>query len=61
MFVPQPTGVAAADENPHHKTDGIVAAFHDLERPMADLLDPLDKLARIAAIGPYQQQAGETP
>ena len=27
---------------------------------MADLLDPLDKLARIAAIGPYQQQAGET-
>jgi hypothetical protein len=38
---------------------------------MADLLDPVDKLARIAAVGPYppaevlrragQQQAGETP
>jgi len=28
---------------------------------MAQLLDPVDKLARIAAIGPYQQQAGETP
>ena len=27
---------------------------------MADLLDPVDKLARIAAIGPYQEQARKT-
>ena len=41
------------------KADGVIAAAHDVQHPMAVGFDPVDQLTCIAAIGPQPSEPGK--
>ena len=44
----------------HHEALDIVRALDDLENPVAELLDPVDKLSSIASISPNELESGKS-
>ena len=52
----------------HHPTSGqhfesrnVIASFDDFQYPAGQIMEPIDQLSCIAAVGPDQTEAGKTP